>query len=83
MQKLKVFSGCTEFGTEVQAFRDRGHKVTTLGMEGDCINLDNGKCHLGYNPGGGFARCLTLGPLYVNYCPGYWPPFNRPETAQD
>jgi hypothetical protein len=35
MQKLKVFSGCTEFGSEVQAFRDRGHKVTTLGMEGD------------------------------------------------
>lgn len=35
MSKLKVFSGCTEFGSEVQAFRDRGHDVTTLGLEGN------------------------------------------------
>lgn len=35
MSKLKVFSGCTEFGSEVQAFKDRGHDVTTLGIEGE------------------------------------------------
>jgi len=35
MKRLSVFSGCTEFGSEVQAFRDRGHNVTTLGIEGD------------------------------------------------
>ena len=35
MKKLKVFSGCTEYGSEVQAFKDRGHDVTTLGMCGD------------------------------------------------
>ena len=35
MSKLKVFSGCTEYGSEVQAFKDRGHDVTTLGMCGD------------------------------------------------
>lgn len=28
MNKLKVFSGCTEYGSEVQAFKDRGHDVT-------------------------------------------------------
>ena len=37
MHKLKVFSGCTEFGSEVQAFKDRGHDVTTLGI---CGNVD-------------------------------------------
>ena len=34
MKRLNVFSGCTEFGSEVQAFKDRGHNVITLGMEG-------------------------------------------------
>jgi hypothetical protein len=34
MRRLKVFSGCTEFGSEVQAFADRGHLVTLLGMDG-------------------------------------------------
>ena len=38
MNKLKVFSGCTEFGSEVQAFKDRGHDVTTLGLDGD-VNI--------------------------------------------
>ena len=33
--KLKVFSGCTEYGSEVQAFKDRGHNVITLGMLGN------------------------------------------------
>jgi len=33
--KLKVFDGCTEFGSEVQAFIDRGHDVTTCGIEGN------------------------------------------------
>lgn len=41
MTKLKVFSGCTEYGSEVQAFKDRGHDVTTLGLEGDVdIKID-------------------------------------------
>lgn len=35
MTKLNVFSGCTEYGSEVQAFKDRGHNVITLGLEGD------------------------------------------------
>lgn len=35
MKKLKVFSGCTEYGSEVQAFKDRGHNVTTVGLSGD------------------------------------------------
>ena len=35
MKRLRVFDGCTEFGSETQAFRDRGHEVVTLGMEGD------------------------------------------------
>lgn len=35
MKELKVFAGCTEFGSEVQAFKDRGHDVVTLGLEGD------------------------------------------------
>ena len=39
--KLKVFDGCTEFGSETQAFKDRGHNVTTLGLEGDVdIKMD-------------------------------------------
>ena len=41
MKKLKVFDGCTEFGSETQAFRDRQHEVTTLGLEGDVsIKMD-------------------------------------------
>ena len=35
MKKLKIFDGCTEFGSETQAFKDRGHDVTMLGLEGD------------------------------------------------
>jgi len=35
MSNMLVFSGCTELGSEVQAFRDRGHKVETCGIEGD------------------------------------------------
>lgn len=31
---MKIFDGCTEFGSETQAFKDRGHNVTTLGLEG-------------------------------------------------
>ena len=38
---LNVFSGCTEYGSEVQAFKDRGHSVTTLGLDGDVdIQID-------------------------------------------
>ena len=33
--KLKVFSGCTEYGSEVQAFKERGHDITTVGLCGD------------------------------------------------
>ena len=41
MKRLKVLSGCTEFGSEVQAFKDRGHDVITLGLEGAVdINKD-------------------------------------------
>ena len=41
MKKLKVFDGCTEFGSETQAFKDRGHDVTTLGLERDVdIKMD-------------------------------------------
>ena len=32
---LNVFSGCTQYGSEVQAFKDRGHNVALLGLEGD------------------------------------------------
>lgn len=38
MKQLNVFSGCTEYGSEVQAFKDRGHNVTLLGIEGD-VNI--------------------------------------------
>ncbi len=34
-RKLKIFDGCTEFGSEIQAFRDRRHEVVTLGINGD------------------------------------------------
>ena len=34
-KKLNIFSGCTEYGSEVQAFKDRNHNVVTLGMYGD------------------------------------------------
>ena len=32
---LNVFSGCTQYGSEVSAFADREHSVTLLGLEGD------------------------------------------------
>jgi hypothetical protein len=34
-RKLRIFAGCTEFGSEVQAFKDRGHEIITLGIDGD------------------------------------------------
>jgi len=41
MKTLKVFSGCTEYGSEVHAFKDRSHDVTLLGLEGDVdIKID-------------------------------------------
>ena len=41
IKKLNIFSGCTEYGSEVRAFKDRGHNVTTLGMEGNVdIQMD-------------------------------------------
>lgn len=32
---MNVFDGCTELGSETEAFKGRGHDVTTLGLEGD------------------------------------------------
>lgn len=43
MKKLKVFAGCTEFGSEVQAFKNRGHDAITLGLEGD-VNIKMDIC---------------------------------------
>lgn len=41
MKQLNVLSCCTELGSEVQAFRDRGHNVTTLGLQGEVdIKMD-------------------------------------------
>ena len=37
-RKMKIFDGCTEFGSESAAFKNRGHDVTTLGLEGD-VNI--------------------------------------------
>jgi len=39
--KLSVFSGCTEFGSEVAAFKDRGHDVETCGLSGDVTYLQD------------------------------------------
>ena len=41
MNKLNIFSGCTQYGSEVQAFKDRGHNVTLLGLDGNIdIQMD-------------------------------------------
>ena len=32
---MRVLDLCTEFGSEVQAFKDRGHEVKMLGLDGD------------------------------------------------
>lgn len=32
---MKVLDMCTEYGSETAAFRDRGHEIVTLGIEGD------------------------------------------------
>ena len=32
---MRVLDLCTEFGSEVQAFKDRGHEVVMLGLDGD------------------------------------------------
>lgn len=41
MKRLRVFSGCTEYGSEVQAFIDRGHIVETCGISGDVTYLQD------------------------------------------
>lgn len=35
MRKLKILDVCTEFGSETKPFKDRGHEVITLGIEGN------------------------------------------------
>lgn len=32
-KQLNVFSGCTQYGSELAAFQDKGHNITTLGIE--------------------------------------------------
>jgi len=39
--KLSIFSGCTEYGSEVQAFKDRGHEVETCGLSGEVTYLQD------------------------------------------
>lgn len=43
---LNVISCCTQYGSEVQAFKNRGHNVTTVGLEGDVdIKMDIREFH--------------------------------------
>lgn len=35
---MRVLSLCTEYGSEVQAFKDRGHEVELLGLVGENLN---------------------------------------------
>jgi len=41
MQAVRVLDLCTEFGSEIAAFRNRGHEVETLGIKGNVTYLQD------------------------------------------
>ena len=69
--RLNIFSGCTEFGSEVQAFRDRGHNIITLGIEGDVdIKKDIRDVHF-YHPKG-YYDFMTFHPPCTEFSKANW-----------
>ena len=71
MKKLKVFSGCTEYGSEVQAFKDRGHDVITLGIEGDVdIKQDIRDVH--FYHANGYYDFMTFHPPCTEFSKANW-----------
>ena len=69
--KLNIFSGCTEYGSEVQAFRDRGHNVTTLGMCGDVdIKQDIRDVH--FYHANGYYDFMTFHPPCTEFTKANW-----------
>ena len=71
MKKLKVFSGCTEYGSEVQAFKDRGHDVITLGIDGDVdIKQDIRDVH--FYHANGYYDFMTFHPPCTEFSKANW-----------
>ena len=69
--KLNIFSGCTEYGSEVQAFKDRGHNVTTLGMCGDVdIKQDIRDVH--FYHANGYYDFMTFHPPCTEFTKANW-----------
>lgn len=71
MKKLKVFSGCTEYGSEVQAFKDCGHDVITLGIDGDVdIKQDIRDVH--FYHANGYYDFMTFHPPCTEFSKANW-----------
>lgn len=71
MKQLNVFSGCTEFGSEVQAFKDRGHNVTTLGLEGD-VNIKKDIRDVHFYHTEGYYDFMTFHPDCTEFSIANW-----------
>lgn len=70
-QKLNVFSGCTKYGSEVQAFKDNGHNITTLGMCGDVdIKQDIRDVHFYHAEG--YYDFMTFHPPCTEFSKANW-----------
>jgi len=71
MKKLNIFSGCTEFGSEVQAFIDRGHNVITCGLTGDVnIKADIRDIHFYHSKG--YYDFMTFHPPCTEFSKANW-----------
>jgi hypothetical protein len=71
MKRLKVFSGCTEFGSEVQAFKDRGHDVITLGCGGD-VNIKKDIRDVHFYHAEGYYDFMTFHPPCTEFSKANW-----------
>ena len=71
MKRLKVFSGCTEFGSEVQAFKDRGHDVISLGLEGD-VDIKNDIRDVHFYHANGYYDFMTFHPPCTEFSKANW-----------
>lgn len=71
MRRLNILSVCTEFGSEVQAFTDRGHNVITLGIGGDVdINQDVRNVHFYHSKG--YYDFVTCHPPCTEFSKANW-----------
>lgn len=71
MRRLNILSICTEFGSEVQAFKDRGHNVTTLGIVGD-VEIKNDIRDVHFYHANGYFDFISAHPPCTEFSKANW-----------